>query len=544
MKLYQLISFIIIQLLSNYVAALSNIELRILYDAGQHQEAITQANQYLQSHANDGDVRLALAQFYFNEKKYQLARKELLIVLEQTPTYTDALLVLINCDIELGNYQEGLFMANYGLLLKPLDSSLLKKKADVLSLDKPLAPPYQVGVTPRLQIIAEPIVFPTQPTKPMPAEYQYLKALYSEKKPEVAIQRAITYLQSNPKDVDVRLVLGLFYFNQKEYIKAQKEVKQVVQQVPKYKDAILILINIDIQLKQFDEAKALAKQGLIYYPHDKMLNKKIEDIKNSQHPAPQKHLIQEPQLVTTPKTTEKKYHNEIGLYQQNYYINDVHQVWDYSTLFYGYEGELGKIFGKVNYNERLGFKAAQGEIEAIPRLTKNIYLDLQAAYAKNPYLFPSHVYGGELYVSIPKFFDISGGGKYNYITDRHQYTQYTGSLAKQYEKHRLSYRANLYYPDAGKTSLLNLIDYRYFIRDPNVFVGVMYGQGTAPDLADLATINFLITDNKIVSPYVNFALFHDRLLVNTSLYFQHQVFNSLDHVRNWAGGTLRLAWKY
>ncbi len=171
-------------------------------------------------------------------------------------------------------------------------------------------------------------------------------------------------------------------------------------------------------------------------------------------------------------------------------------------------------------------------------------MELQAAYANDPFLFPNYLYGGELYVSVPKFIDFSGGGKYNFINSLHQFTLYTGSLAKQYNKHRLTYRANFYEPNAGKSSLLNLIDYRYFIQDPNVFIGILYGQGTAPDLADLITVNFLVTDNIIVSPYANFALFHERLIVNTSLYFQHQAFTSLSHIRKWAGGTLRLAWKF
>ncbi len=96
MNFYQLIFFITINLFSTYAVAISNTALHLLYDTGQHQEAITQATNYLKTHSNDGDVRLALAQFYFEEKKYQQARRELLIILEQTPDYTDALLILIN----------------------------------------------------------------------------------------------------------------------------------------------------------------------------------------------------------------------------------------------------------------------------------------------------------------------------------------------------------------------------------------------------------------------------------------------------------------
>jgi YaiO family outer membrane protein len=538
MKFYQLILFIFINLFCGYVNALSYADLRILYETGRHHEAIIQANKYLQSHPNDGDVRLTLAQFYFQEKKYQQARAELLTILEQTPSYKDALLVLINCDIMLSHHQEAIFMANYGLLFNPIDPELNKKKADLKSLNNTLQLPYQVGGTPTTQIL-ELQHTPTHLShlNVSQPEYLQLKRLYKQKKHQLAIQRAVRYLQTHANDADVRLVLAQFYFNKNDFIKAKKQINQVLQQVPKYKDALLILINIDIQLKQFNAAKSVARKGLSYYPQDKIWQKKIEDIERNEH---QPSKLVSPQVIKS----QTEYHNEIGLYQQNYSISDIHQVWDYSTLYYAYKGKLGKIYGKVNYNERLGFRATQGEIEAFPKLTKNIYLALQAAIANEPNLFPSRIYGSEMYVSVPNFLDFSGGGKYNLIDSLHAFTLYTGSVSKQYNEHRLTYRLNVYEPNSGENSLLNLVDYRYLITYPNVYLGFVYGHGTSPDLANLATIDFLITHNQILSPYLSFTLLNNRLIVNTSFYYQHQVFTSLSRARNWAGGTLRLSWNY
>lgn len=528
----------IINLFCNYAIALSNTTLHILYDAGRHQEAISQAKNYLQFHRDDGDVRLALAQFYFKEENYQQARTELLTILEQTPNYIDALLILINCDIALDNYQEALFIASYGLLLNPIDPDLYKKKSDSESLNIAFNPPYQAGIVPPQNLETRLVTIHFSPSATRPVTYEYLKTLYEQGKHQLAIHEAELYLEKYPNDADVRLVLGQFYFEQRAYTKAKEEVRQVLQQVPKYKDAILILINIDIKLKQFKEAIILAKQGLLYYPQNKMLQKKLQDIKNSQHP---------PALPSQPVKSQPEnpqYSNEVGLYQQNYYISDVHQTWDYSTLYFAHDTKLAKIYGKINYNKRLDFEAFQGELEAFLKLTKRIYLELQTAFANESNLFPDQLYGGELYVSVPKFIDFSGGGKYNFINSQHQLALYTGSLSKLFGKHSLTYRFNYYDPNAGKTSLLNLADYRYFIRDPNVYIGIIYGQGTSPDLANLNTVDFLVTNNKLFSPYLNFALFKTRLIVNTSFYYQNQIFESLSRVRKWTGGTIRLAWKF
>ncbi len=45
-----------------------------------------------------------------------------------------------------------------------------------------------------------------------------------------------------------------------------------------------------------------------------------------------------------------KYLNEVGIYQQQYYISDRHQVWDYSTLYYGRQTDLGKLYTKLTYD--------------------------------------------------------------------------------------------------------------------------------------------------------------------------------------------------
>ena len=71
----------------------------------------------------------------------------------------------------------------------------------------------------------------------------------------------------------------------------------------------------------------------------------------------------------------------------------------------------------------------------------------------------------------------------------------------------------------------------------------MLGTGSTPDLADLQTVDFLKLQNKIVSPYINFAMLNDQLNINIGLLYQNQIFPS-QRVRDWWGGTLGVAWRY
>lgn len=240
---------------------------------------------------------------------------------------------------------------------------------------------------------------------------------------------------------------------------------------------------------------------------------------------------------------DKKYTHELGIYQQQYNISDVGKWWDYSTLYYGQETPLGKVFGKLNYANRSARQALQGEIEAYPKINKYLYFDLDFAFANDPNLFPSQVYGAEAYVNMGKTFDVSAGAKYNRVDERHQFTTYTGSLAKGIENNLITFRPYYFVPNHGSTSLLYTLNFRHFIQEPSFYVGFLLGTGTSPDLADLQTVDFIVLKNKIISPYINFPLFHEQLIVNLAYLYQHQEFPR-GRIRNWNGGTVGLAWRF
>ncbi len=243
------------------------------------------------------------------------------------------------------------------------------------------------------------------------------------------------------------------------------------------------------------------------------------------------------------KIEEKKYRNLIGINQQQYYISDVKEVWDYSNVFYGRETPMGIVYGKITYTNRFTKQAVQGEIEAYPRLSKNVYLDLDIAYANKPELFPSQVYGAEAYITIDGAFDFSLGGKYNFVDNRHNFTFYTGSISKGINSNVLTFRPYYFVPGVGENSTLYTLNFRHIIRDPYYSVGCIFGLGTSPDLADLQNINFIVVRNKIINPYINFPLFKERLLVNLNAMYQNQIF-PLKRVRNWSGGTVGLTWRF
>ena len=170
-------------------------------------------------------------------------------------------------------------------------------------------------------------------------------------------------------------------------------------------------------------------------------------------------------------------------------------------------------------------------------------MDLAGALANQPILFPRYNYSGEAFFVLPKLFNVSGGGQFNRIDSIHEYARFTTSIAKDWKEHTLMFRPYFYNPGKGPRSILYTLNYRYMFLEPYGHWGLILGTGSTPDLADLQTVNFLKLQNKIISPYLNFAMLNDQLNVNISMLYQHQTFPS-QRIRDWWGGTLGLAWRY
>ena len=409
--------------------------------------------------------------------------------------------------------------------------------------------------------------------------YERIKKRYSSGHTEEAITQAKIYLNKYPTDSDVRLLLGRIFFSNKDYQDAREELLMVLQQTPNYSDASVLLINVDMSLTNYQEALDIANSSLLLDPTNTDLIGKRSGIlytigseklpallvnKNTiTRPVPILYLnVKEKKIIATinthkihqknqnktkkmaePPVEPKKYKNEIGIIQQQYYISDVKKTWDYSTLYYGRETPIGKVYGKINYNARFGQRAIQEEIEAYPKLNKNIYLDIDVAHANQPNLFPNQIYGAEAYVSVKEAFDFSVGSKYNIIDARHNFSLYTGTISKAIKSNLITFRPYYFVPGVGSASTLYTINFRHILREPYYYFGCMLGAGTSPDLASLETVGFIVVKNRLINPYINFPLLNERLIVNLNMLYLNQIFPR-HKVRDWTGGTVGLAWKF
>ncbi|WP_115174831.1 YaiO family outer membrane beta-barrel protein [Legionella feeleii] len=167
-----------------------------------------------------------------------------------------------------------------------------------------------------------------------------------------------------------------------------------------------------------------------------------------------------------------------------------------SLYSYGYWITPKGAFGaSVNYANRYNQQAAQVELNAAPNIGKYFVLDLAYAYANKPELFANHLERAELFTYLPKGIEGSFGGTHRQIS-HFKLDSVTGSLGKYLGRYYLNFRPIYFIPKPGPTSILYRVGLRRYGDKENQYIGVVYMNGTSPDLTDLLTVSFIKISNR------------------------------------------------
>ena len=239
---------------NNILATLQQLRSR-----GQFIEAKSKAITYLKDKPDDIDVQLQLGLIYYDLREFAQAENSLQLVLQKAPNYLDARIGLIKVKIAKKEYSEAEALIQKGLIESPHNQALLSTQALIHQAQAS----FQKNNL-RNNTLAE------------------VQALRKKGQLEAAEAKAIEHLKIYPKDVDVKLVLGSIYLQQKQTAKAETTFKAILEQVPTYTDARLSLIKIKLSEKKYEEANALLQQGLKLAPENKQLTSEAMLIANAQ----------------------------------------------------------------------------------------------------------------------------------------------------------------------------------------------------------------------------------------------------------------------
>lgn len=155
--------------------------------------------------------------------------------------------------------------------------------------------------------------------------------------------------------------------------------------------------------------------------------------------------------------------------------------WSLASVWVGRRLAPGPLFARANYAERFGAAGMQGELEAYPRLSRRAYAYLNLGYSEAA-VFPRWRSGAELYVNLPRAWELSAGYRQLRFEDD-DVTLLTGTVARYVGNYWISLRpfARVGASSAGEgREVSGTVTARRYFADPREFVGASAGYGRTP----------------------------------------------------------------
>lgn len=239
--------------IQNRVAPVSPFaQIQAYRKSGQLDAAKELAINYLSKQPNDSDVMLLLGLIYYQQKNYPQAEVYLHKVLAIAPNYLDAKLGLIRIKIAQGQYQDAAGLIAQARIQAANDPQLKVVEEALKSAqnEQPATP-----LPPKVAVLKQQAI--TVPVAPL----QQIQQLRQKGQLSAAKAVAENYLHQKPNDVDVMLLLGLIYYQEKNYVQAEFYLNKVLAITPKYLDATLGIIRIKIAQGKYQDAAKLLSQA-------------------------------------------------------------------------------------------------------------------------------------------------------------------------------------------------------------------------------------------------------------------------------------------
>jgi YaiO family outer membrane protein len=474
-------------------------------------EAKVLADNYLNANPDDADIRLLLGLMQSQNQQYVQAENNLALVLKKYPSYLEARIGLIQIKINEKKYTEAKRLIQQGLILDAHNNDLasLEKRVTYLE-DKSQAQPTPISISHRPQIQAhlksapiqklKPKKTPKHPVKPHDLYLEQAKQYESEGKYQQQYFLLASAVKHNPQATEYRLALANYYLAHHNELSALKIISDGLRQTPNNTALLVKKAEIQMNLYEYPQASLTLHQILINDSQEKKAKVYLDEIADIN--PPYNYGV-----------------NEIGLFTSNAYVADLHSVWDYSTLYYSRDIDTGRIGGRVNYASRQGLAAPQFAFDYAPRLSANLYLDLSAAVSDEPALFPDRMLRGEAYFKVAKAWEVSAGGQYSKIASTY-FSTYTSSINLYKGNYWLSFRPYYFVPKSGVTSLLYTGTIRRYFATIDHFIGLGFGSGTSPDIADLLTVNFIVIKNSFINVNYEFPILNHRFVLDVGAGYQ------------------------
>jgi YaiO family outer membrane protein len=194
-----------------------------------------------------------------------------------------------------------------------------------------------------------------------------------------------THLAANPRDVDARLVYGLILSWEGRYDEARTALSAVLAQSPEYMDARVALMNVEWWSGRLPEARDLVRSVL------------SRDAGNTAARYVQQRL----DARTRPWSLDAGFTRDT--------FNDEREPWQEFGLSLGRETPVGSLIVRGSQADRFGLTDQQVDVEFYPTFRAGTYAFVGVGFGADQVLYPEYRMSFDLYQSLGRGFEVSGG---------------------------------------------------------------------------------------------------------------------------------------
>ena len=277
-------------------------------------------------------------------------------------------------------------------------------------------------------------------------------------------------LLHDPDDSEARTLYGTMLSWEGQYGEAREQLQQVLIRIPNHRDALPALINVELWSNHPERAEELARQGLEQRPDDViLLLADAHALRNLDRQAAALKVLDHVLFLEPANQDAKNMRRRISLSQGKWEFQ-VNHTYDFFSdgrngqheTSMSLRGPVGNnsLIARVNRADRFSLVSYQTELDFYPHFRSGTYGYLNAGYSADANLYPKYRLGAELFQSLKKGFEVSGG--YRRLSFGSGVDIYTFSVGKYYRNWLFTTRGFVT-PGSPGTSGTALISARYFL---------------------------------------------------------------------------------
>jgi len=301
-----------------------------------------------------------------------------------------------------------------------------------------------------------------------------------------ALRIVRTHLAEYPGDADARTFLGTVLSWEGDYDGSRRELEAVLENDPRHDDALAALVNVELWSGHASRAEELARRRLRVTPHDaarliqharalialdrpregreELTRALAAEPGNEEALRLRGNLRPELQWSARGSATTERF-------------NADRTPWYETSLEFGRVTPAGPVSVRGTRATRFGLRDDQFEIEMYPEIRRGTYAYVSAVFAPDAVLFPERRIAADLFQSVGRGFEISGGVRH--MRFARDVNVYTGSVSKYYRAWLFTLRTYITPDTAGPSQSFHGSFRRYFGGESRSYVGMRYGRGAS-----------------------------------------------------------------